>query len=174
MGTWNTGLFSDDVACDLRDHYREPLEDGVEDAEATSRTLVKFRRELDDPDEGPLLIVALAVTQSRVGRLDPAIRTRALTALDSGAETRLEFPRRAGRCRAPFRPLGPVHPLRIAGARSGPDCRLANPAGWSVPTAGWPLRAARDGSRCWPRGPSRTPPPSTASAIPPSACGSTG
>ena len=29
VGTWGTGLFADDEACDIRDHYRELLEDGV-------------------------------------------------------------------------------------------------------------------------------------------------
>jgi hypothetical protein len=35
MGTWGTGLFSNDMARDIRDFYRERIEDGIEDAEAT-------------------------------------------------------------------------------------------------------------------------------------------
>lgn len=84
MGVWGTGLFADDVACDIRDHYRELLEDGVEDAAATRQTVDKFRAYLEEPDGVGLL--ALAVTQSKLGRLDPDIRARALAVLEGGAD----------------------------------------------------------------------------------------
>jgi hypothetical protein len=86
MGTWGTGLFSSDMARDIRDFYRERIEDGVEDAEASRLTLEKFRSYLDDAEEGPILLVALAVTQSKIGRLDPVVRGLALAAIDSGAD----------------------------------------------------------------------------------------
>lgn len=86
MGTWGTGLFSSDMARDIRDFYRERIEDGIEDAEATRLTLEKFQSYLDDPEEGTVYLVALAVTQSKIGRLDPAIGSRALAAIDSGAD----------------------------------------------------------------------------------------
>lgn len=84
MGTWGVGLFADDTACDVRDYYRELLEDGVDDQAATHRTLEKFAAYLDEPDG--IALLALAVTQSTLGRLDPAIRDRALAALDRGAD----------------------------------------------------------------------------------------
>jgi hypothetical protein len=84
MGTWGPGLFADDVACDIRDHYRELLEDGVEDHAATLRTIDAFGAYLDEPDGVALL--ALAVTQSRLGRLEPDIRDQALARLDLGAD----------------------------------------------------------------------------------------
>ena len=86
MGTWGTGLFSSDMALDIRDFYRERIEDGIEDAEATRLTLEKFQSYFDDPEEGPVCVIALAVTQSKIGRLDPVIRGRALAAIDSGAD----------------------------------------------------------------------------------------
>lgn len=86
MGTWGTGLFSDDEACDIRDEYREQIEDGVEDGEALRSTLAKFRSSFDDPESGPICILALAVTQSKIGRLDPDICAQALAAIDNGAE----------------------------------------------------------------------------------------
>ena len=49
MGAWGAGLFSDDSACDVRDHYRELIEDGVDDAEATRNTVEKFHEFLEDP-----------------------------------------------------------------------------------------------------------------------------
>jgi hypothetical protein len=84
VGVWGTGLFSDDMACDIRDHYRELLEDGVEDGEAMQRVLEKFRTYFDEPEGTALL--AFAVTQSKLGRLDPEIRHRALAVLDRGAD----------------------------------------------------------------------------------------
>jgi len=84
LGAWGSGLFSDDVACDVRDHYRELLEDGVEDDAATRLTLEKFRAYFEESDGVALL--ALAVTQSKLGRLDPDIRDRALAAIDRGAD----------------------------------------------------------------------------------------
>jgi hypothetical protein len=84
LGVWGPSLFSDDVACDIRDYYRELVEDGVEDGSATRQTVEKFRAYLDDPDGVALL--ALAVTQSKLGRLDPEIRDRALALLDRGAD----------------------------------------------------------------------------------------
>jgi hypothetical protein len=84
LGVWGTGLFSDDVACDVRDHYRQLLEDGVEDGDAARLTLEQFREYLED-SEGVALL-AFAVTQSKLGRLDPDIRDRALAVIDRGAD----------------------------------------------------------------------------------------
>ena len=86
MGVWGTALFSNDLACDIRDHYRELIEDGVDDAEATRQTTAKYQASLDDPDDGTSAILALAVTQSKVGRLDPVIRDRALAAIEQGGD----------------------------------------------------------------------------------------
>jgi hypothetical protein len=84
VGVWGTGLFSDDVACDVRDHYRQLLEDGVEDGAATRLILETFRAYLEESDGVALL--AFAVTQSKLGRLDPDIRDRALAVLDRGGD----------------------------------------------------------------------------------------
>ena len=50
MGTWGVELFSDDTAADVRAHYRELIEDGVEDCEATRQALEHFQDYLDDED----------------------------------------------------------------------------------------------------------------------------
>lgn len=84
MGSWGPALFSDDLACDVRDAYREMVEDGVEDDDAIARMSERFAGTLDDPDEGPVFWMALAFTQSKVGRLNTAIRDRALQAIDNG------------------------------------------------------------------------------------------
>jgi len=86
MGVSGTALFSNDVACDVRDHYRELIEDGVDDADATHQTVAKYQAWLDDPVDGTSAILALAVTQSKLGRLDPVIRDRALAAIGRGGD----------------------------------------------------------------------------------------
>ena len=84
MGEWGTDLFSDDLACDIRDHYRELLENGIEDGAATRLILEKFGAYLEE-SEG-IALLAFAITQSKLGRLDPDIRDRALVVLEGGAD----------------------------------------------------------------------------------------
>src|SRR3990172_5253641 len=84
MGAWGPGLFSDDLACDVRGEYREVLEDGVQDNEATRRILERYGEEAADPDEGPTFWLALAFTQSKLGRLDSMVRDRALQVIERG------------------------------------------------------------------------------------------
>jgi hypothetical protein len=72
------------VACDIRDHYRELLEDGAEDGAATRQTLEKFEPYLKEPDS--IALIAFAVAQSKVGRLEPDVRDRALAVIDAGAD----------------------------------------------------------------------------------------
>ncbi|WP_214318491.1 hypothetical protein [Nonomuraea sediminis] len=84
MSAWGPALFSDDAACDVRDAYRELIEDGIDDAEATRRVLADLADMLDDPEDGPVVRLALAWTQSKLGRLDPQIRDRALRVIDEG------------------------------------------------------------------------------------------
>ena len=55
MGVWGTDLFSDDLACDIRDHYRELLEDGIEDVAATRLILEKFQAYLEESEGIALL-----------------------------------------------------------------------------------------------------------------------
>jgi hypothetical protein len=84
VGAWGPALFSDDLACDVRGDYRQLLEDGVDDDIALSRTLARHSESLIDPEDGPVVILALAMTASKLGRLTPELRDRALALLDAG------------------------------------------------------------------------------------------
>jgi hypothetical protein len=86
MGVWGTKLFSSDIALDIRDHYRELIEDGVDDAEAARQTLGEYQKWFDDPEDGVTALLAFAITQSKIGRLDPEIRDRAVAAIDQGGD----------------------------------------------------------------------------------------
>jgi hypothetical protein len=82
VGSWGTAIFSDDTASDIRGEYRELLEDQVPDAEATQRVIAAY--EHLDADEEHLLWIALAATQSPLGRLEEAVKARALDVIDTG------------------------------------------------------------------------------------------
>jgi hypothetical protein len=92
MGAWGPAIFSDDLACDIRGDYRDLLEDGVADAEATKR-IIKAYDHLD-ADEAHVLWLALAAAQAGLGRLDAAVRDKALAVID--AEVGLDLWAEAG------------------------------------------------------------------------------
>lgn len=82
MGAWGPAIFSDDTACDIRSDYRELLEDGVEDAEATRRVISEYQHLGND--EAHVLWLALAAAQFALGRLDDSVKSEALRVIDGG------------------------------------------------------------------------------------------
>ena len=88
MGTWGTAVFSDDLAADVRDHWRGHIADGLSAEDATERVLAFFLESLTDPDDAGVLWIALAVSQWKTGRLVPAVRDPAIAVIDSGDDLR--------------------------------------------------------------------------------------
>jgi hypothetical protein len=86
MGTWGTALFSDDIACDVRDSYVDFVGDGLTGPEATSALLREWSSSLGDPDVSPVFWLALAATQWRCGRLESHVLQEALKVIDSGSD----------------------------------------------------------------------------------------
>lgn len=84
MGAWGPAIFPDDTAIDVRDSYKEEVANGVDGSEATRIVLAKFADCLDDPDDGPVIWLALAATQSKLGRLEDEVKARALQIIDTG------------------------------------------------------------------------------------------
>jgi hypothetical protein len=60
MGALGTALFSDDTACDLRDSNVGPVGDGLARPEATKAFMREWSASLNDPDESPVIWLALA------------------------------------------------------------------------------------------------------------------
>ena len=77
MGTWGSGLYDNDSACDVRDGYLDFLQDGLGNEEAYQKTLEQFHEYFGDQDE-PLFWYALAETQWKMGRLRPDVKANAL------------------------------------------------------------------------------------------------
>jgi|HubBroStandDraft_4_1064222.scaffolds.fasta_scaffold04805_4 hypothetical protein len=86
MGVWGAGIFSDDIAADVRDEYRDCLAEGLDGVAATEKVLVSFKDSQDDPDDGPPFWLSLAATQFRYGRLEDRVRDRALKSMDDGSD----------------------------------------------------------------------------------------
>lgn len=79
MPSYVADLFDDDLAWDVREHYRGLLEDKVPDDEATRRVVDDF----GDVGDEPVGWLALAEIQHRLGRLDEAVKRRALEVIDT-------------------------------------------------------------------------------------------
>ena len=77
MGTWNIHLFSNDLACDVRDTYMELLSRQFSNDEAYKLTCENFA-EVMGTDEEALFWCALAACQWDVGRLVPEVKSKAL------------------------------------------------------------------------------------------------
>jgi hypothetical protein len=88
MGTWGTAIFSDDLAADIRDDYRDYLGDGLSGAQATERLVAENLDSLKNPDEAAVFWFALAATQWKHGRLEERVKSRALHAIASGKDVR--------------------------------------------------------------------------------------
>ena len=82
MSASGPAIFDDDLAWDVRESYRQLLEDRVPDEEATRRAVAQWQGL--DPDEQPVFWLALAAAQSRLGRLEEEVRERAFEIIDSG------------------------------------------------------------------------------------------
>lgn len=86
MGAWGTGLYSDDTTCDVRDRYVRNLKDGRSSDDSCQEILDRYGDLLRDTETACLVYFALADTAWRYGRLNEAVKDRALSLLKSGGD----------------------------------------------------------------------------------------
>ena len=86
MGTWGTGLYSDDLAADVREEFRDLIGDGLTTEAAVNRLRKEYKSSLRDRDEESVFWLALADTAWRLGRLDDTVLKNALRVIDSGQD----------------------------------------------------------------------------------------
>jgi hypothetical protein len=86
MGAWGTGIFQDDIACDIRNEYEDHLGSGLSAQAAKARILESYASSFRDEDECGVAWLSLAAEQWRTGRLDNETRDRALEVIDSGSD----------------------------------------------------------------------------------------
>jgi hypothetical protein len=88
MGAWGVEIFEDDVACDTRIALYDLFRQGRSTAEATNAVLEDLADMLEDVEDGPVVILALAAAQWEAGRLEPQIKERALKIIEQGVDFR--------------------------------------------------------------------------------------
>lgn len=84
MGAWGVAVFSDDLAADLRDDYRDLIGAGLSSTQAVEKLLASYASSLADDDEMPVFWLALALTQWKLGRLEERTKEKALGVIESG------------------------------------------------------------------------------------------
>lgn len=77
-------LFTSDLARDVRAELVERFTAGASVADSTSHVLTRFRDILNDPDDGPVVILAVAAFQLDHAQLQPLIRDAATDLIESG------------------------------------------------------------------------------------------
>ena len=88
MGAWGTGVFDDDLACEVRETYRDVLAEGVSAEQARDMTLQYWAEIMEDDDAAVVIWLALAVSQWKAGRLDDLTRCRAIAVIETEAALR--------------------------------------------------------------------------------------
>jgi hypothetical protein len=86
MGVFSTGIFGDDLSCDVRDEYTDLIGDGVEPSKASALLLKRYAIEQSDPQDGPPFWISLALTQWKLGRLEQEVLDRAIEVIESGSD----------------------------------------------------------------------------------------
>lgn len=96
MGAWGTGLWEDDLACDIQDEWNDLLDEGASPRKASNIILKSWLEEFEDyedemdrqPDES-ILYISLAALQMRHKALTIAVKKKAISLIDKGADLEL-------------------------------------------------------------------------------------
>ncbi len=86
MGAWGPAIFSDDLACDLRDDFKNLIAEGLSSADATEKLFNSYEINKDDLEECNVFWLSLAATQWKMGRLDEEVKSKAIKIIDSGSD----------------------------------------------------------------------------------------
>ncbi|MFC6999415.1 hypothetical protein [Rufibacter roseus] len=86
MGAWGPALFSDDLACDIRDDFKELIGEGMSPQNATEELTAVYEEEINDIDEGSVFWLSLSSIQWSTGRLLEEVKQKALSIIENGAD----------------------------------------------------------------------------------------
>ena len=78
MGSWGTGLYSNDMGDDVKDEYLSKLKAGKSDEETLTEMLECYKEEMADDDDKYDIWFALADTMWKKGRLTDEVKSKAL------------------------------------------------------------------------------------------------
>jgi len=99
VGTWSVKILDSDLALDAVDAWQRIWHESRDDAKATRAFVRRWSEGLRDPEDGPVVWLALAELQHGLGRLDRAVLAKGARADRVGAGAR-PVSRYAGRARA--------------------------------------------------------------------------
>jgi Domain of unknown function (DUF4259) len=85
MGSWGTGLFEDDTALDARGAFEDARKAGLTPAQAAEQALKEMAEELDDEDDGPVVVLALGSLLLDHGVRDHPLLQQAREVIGGGA-----------------------------------------------------------------------------------------
>lgn len=83
MGTWDVGIFDDDMAMDIKAEFEDAIAEGASVKKATKQILKSFEDELEDEEEAPIIYLVLAALQLEKGDVQKNIKKKALEIIDS-------------------------------------------------------------------------------------------
>jgi hypothetical protein len=86
MGVWGAAIFADDDALDVRNDYRHFLADAQSDEGATETIARQYGASFEDIGATTSFWLGLALTQWKMGRLDPRVKSAALRIIDEGID----------------------------------------------------------------------------------------
>lgn len=89
MGACGTGLYSDDVAQDVREEYKELLMVGLSNEEPTQKLIKDSQWLINDMNDGPVFWFVLADTQWKLGRLLPEVKEKAMKYIQDGEHLKI-------------------------------------------------------------------------------------
>lgn len=96
MGAWGTGLWEDDLSCDIQDEWNELMDEGVSPRKATKIILKSWQEEFSDYDDDEdkqadesILFISLAGLQMRHKALTASVKKKALQLIEQGADLAL-------------------------------------------------------------------------------------
>lgn len=96
MGAWGTGLWEDDLSCDIQDEWNELMDEGVSPRKATKIILKSWQEEFSDYDDEEdkqadesILLISLAGLQIRHRALTASVKKKAIKLIEKGADLAL-------------------------------------------------------------------------------------
>jgi hypothetical protein len=96
MGAWGTGLWEDDLSCDIQDEWNELMDEGLSPKKVTKIILKSWQEEFSDYEDEEdkqadesILFISLAVLQMRHRSLTSSVKKKAIQLIEKGADLAL-------------------------------------------------------------------------------------
>ncbi len=86
MGAWGTAIFSDDIAADVRDDFKDKIANRKTPLDATNEMIAENQAILEDSDDAAVFWLSLAATQWKLGRLVDFVKQKAIDIIDNGQD----------------------------------------------------------------------------------------